>query len=280
MQIRQVKENASTNLQGMPLIPLGGTFYFRNTQITLTDTCNIDCTLQIIFYLFRYTDKGRKFFQEKTDDLGNTVKRIFSLMEQNKVQLARLTWIRIVLRIKGNDLNLRGAERKQGVGGLSPWLRYLLKTLKCSQEDCPSQERDPTVTSAVDEHPTNPEQFMSWFGTGKDSNCSVCHSKAVEIFKFNGDPQALIAYTLDSRWETNKGVKVYAPETKLQKIQIIGGVQYTVVAYTIYTGSHFYAVIWDKNCRYTYDSQDSPLQIVPRKDITSYPVHTVWLLRD
>ena len=85
----------------MPLIPLGGKFYFRKQEIILDNTCNIDCTLQIVFYIFRYTDKGRKFFQEKTDKVGNTMKQFFALMEANKawrisLDLFQSAWDRVL----------------------------------------------------------------------------------------------------------------------------------------------------------------------------------------
>ena len=98
----------------MALIPLGGKFYYENREVYFWDTCNIDCTIQIIFYLYRFTDKGRQFFALKNDDLGQKIKRIFSHMEKKEVQLARLIWVREILGIQEQRRSLEGEERDQG----------------------------------------------------------------------------------------------------------------------------------------------------------------------
>ena len=262
----------------MPLIPLGGPAKVGSNVYILSDTCNMDCTLQIMFYLNEYTSKGQQYFSSKSDPLAANIQEIFLMMRNFKVQAARAFWMQRVLgKPIQKSQSVFGEERDNGIGGLKMWLNYIRKRTVCRDADCPSSVQEPKVTSPVDEFPLNPEQFLAWFREGKEVSCHTCHAGgALAKYYFDPEPPLLLVYICNSRWQT----KVHAHEGDLQRNQIVGGYEYTVQAYTLYTGDHFYAVFWTNDGRYVYDGKTSPLKIKPRTVLSKDDgVHSVWLLR-
>ena len=267
----------------MPLMPLGGPAKVGSNVYILSDTCNIDCTLQIIFYLNEYTTKGKQYFSSKSGPLAANIQEVITMMRNYRMQGARVFWIQRVLgKAIQKSQSMLGEERNNGVGGLKIWLNYIRKQTVCRDTCCPSSVREERVSNPVDEYPLHPEMFLAWFRDGREISCDVCHSGgAIMKYSFDSEPPLLLIYICNSRWQTKQGTTIHAHESDLKRNQVVGGYDHTVQAYSMYTGDHFYVVFWTNDGRFTYDGKLSPLKISSRTVLSKdHAVHSLWLLRN
>ena len=267
----------------MPLLPLGGPVKVGSKVYTLDSTCNIDCTMQILYYLNEYTEIGRQYFLSKSDKFASVLQDIFTMMKNLNLSSARVCWIQQVLGLKiQGSMSMFGAERDQGVAGIKKWLKCLTKKTICREMYCPSASEAPKMLNTIDEFPVNSEMFLSWFKEGKEMSCHICHSAgAIVRYSFVGEPPRVFAYVCNGQWPSQGKTVIKARESDLKRKQIIGGTEYTVQAYTMFTGNHFYAVFLTSEGRFTYDNSKSPLQINSRHTLSETDsVNSVWLLKD
>ncbi|CAG7820364.1 unnamed protein product [Allacma fusca] len=260
-------------LDSMPLIPWGNQYPLDGETLIMINTCAADCTIQILYFLYTYTHIGKTFINKKNDYLATCLLNVFNHMNNWRFDDARLVWVEKILKQPINDLlNLWSGERASGTKAVKDWMQIVTKTTKCSNDFCPNFEEQISIISPLNLFPTTPHLISQWFDEGIEQQCATCLSSQKTRFAL---PNAadVIVYTCNSRW----GNKFHSTEEDLAQEQIINNKVYSVVAYTLYTGSHYYAVLWHQNKRYTYDDRSKPLLLQKRTQVSSDGISSVWL---
>ncbi|CAG7728656.1 unnamed protein product [Allacma fusca] len=93
---------------GSMAVPFGGTFTVVVKMNTTSNTCNTYCTLQIVYFLFTYTNTGKTFFSRQ---LNISWELIDTKLNDQNFDSAKNGWLLAMIgNIPPECVNLYGNE--------------------------------------------------------------------------------------------------------------------------------------------------------------------------
>lgn len=288
----------------VPLVPWGGTT--ADTGISLTNTCNIDTTLQILVALTITFPEVKSWFDEIADGLvkdkiGNGLRRYRKAKgiveavrkaRHRKFNEAKTQWTNDVMQIElwgqpnpGNMVDSEYNAALSHVGELFPVRKHHM----CRSGICESLN-DPCFvpregsrkwrlenSSMKDVLYANPEKTEQAFryAVTYNSNCPCGNGRALQLELIDKNtPFLMYALTADA---TNG-----FDERELPHEQTFHNSKYTVFAYTCVIESensmpHFIAKFIVDKKKVAYDGQKRSPYIEPKAK--GHKVTSVWLVR-
>ena len=266
---------------GMPLIPTGAKFTKDDRTFSIYNTCNVDTTIQILYYLNTYTSAGQSFFQNflQSNQFSGSLRRIFETIDNENFDDARIEWIESVVgqELVCDDVSIYGSESENGTSKFSYWLKCVKRTRKCVSKDCGKQTA--RMTSLTEIKGYSPDDILDKLHKGEllENWCTQCRQACRITYECTYMPDILV-YTCDGMVTEGGKTTNRAMERDLPMLQNIFGTEYEVVAYTLYTRSHFYAVVVADGVRYTVDGQKSAVEHRSKLS-NAHSVSSVWLSR-
>jgi len=184
-------------------------------------------------------------------------------------------------------MNLFGTDFDNFFSQLKPWTE-VIRRRRCLRKECPlyvdqftnqSLSMAYTTVSTIDLDAATMTQILEKLNKErKEFHCSECRGNCMERYSFPNDcsPNLLIL-PISGMMTEKTGSKVIAKEEDLKEITFVKGVEYQLVAYTMYTGSHFYAVILNNGEKVKADGLSVGFK--KHKPDENHSVSSIWLAK-
>lgn len=285
-------EPSSTILQEMELIP--AITEYKGTK--LYNTCSFDCIIQALYYLYNFTDFGRKFMDDlmKENTIAKNLPKIFKYISKTKFADAKVVWIEKMLQktVSGKSMDFWEEEIQQGLKPLKGFFP-VVQRVDCPNRRCRANENPPRLLDSTYFLSSRQTDFAEVLEIGNNKLCKVCRSStARNYYNMKTDHNyGIFAYAhigmqrkyVESR--NKDGEKVFIlekqkpafPESDLKHIMTLFRKKFRVVCYTIYNGQHYKLVIVLPTHKLIYDGLNPEKLHTWRGPDDEFSVSTIWL---
>jgi len=277
-----------TPLGNIPFVKWGGSIRDGQNEITLLNTCSIDAGLQVLAFLFNVNVKARMFIEKNlSENKGKNwyIKRSLDALMERDSSGCKKIWIENVMQLDlKNNMDVYGTEENnflEHIGFFVP----LKKVRACTHSVCRLYNpegsknlsgveivdvlsiRGSTVTAAL--KLLNEKTLMP--------HCRECLEPCTESFSFIGAKPDLLFLCIHGMMRYNEKLQVIAEETSLKSVISVQGTEYTLMAYTMFTGHHFYCVLCSENKKIRGDGLKG--NFVSHKNTKGHSVSSVWYIK-
>lgn len=231
----------------MPVIPTGASYAADGKTYSISNTCNVDTTLQILYFLYTYNPVGRMFLQARLNKcpFSTVVGKVLSCIENYDFGQARFIWITSVI---GQNLDenssIYGSESRNGTSLLAPWTKVIERKRCCLNAGC--RRMTQKLVTCTDIIGFSPANILSKLNKGEvmEQWCNKFKADCNITYSVKAAPDVLV-YTCTGRVTENHTTTNIARERSLALRQKVFGTDYEVAAYTLYTGNHYAVVLAD-----------------------------------
>jgi len=255
------------------LVPSGGTIRLNGVSYVLSNTCNFDSVLQVLYCLLNTHPTAKAYIQKLSQSnvqKAATVLTIYKHLTNGNYDAAKVVTVLNLLDLttdKFNDGNMYGSEERF-LNKIAHFIG-IVQSSSCTNANCPLEKSD-TVYPMKDMILQTPNDAVNIFNSGVTGDCQGCSSKNVNTaYKWtsSGAPPFFVFPITNTRDVSEKEISFS---------QEFMRVSFNLFAYTVHLNDHFQAVIiWGKK-KYLYNGSTEPV-LSPHKQFNQdHRVSTVW----
>jgi len=268
------------SLTSYPRIPAGGYMIFQHQKVTVSQTCNLDCLLQTLLYLYKCDTESANYINQhdalQTNNITNLVK-IFKETGNSSWAQVHYYSIHKILKLSPTaterNLDLYGSEERflSTIAELIP----ISQLLDCPNRKCKLPTKNPLfpMRDVIINNPSNITDILHV--DTKIITCPSCNCKEAER-KYSWTDNGPTPFFI---FPVAHGNAVPATESTLPSTFNVLGENYTLFAYTLNLGDHYIAVVQHNKKYYTYnDMVPDTLQIRNNRN-SSHKSSCVFLIK-
>lgn len=239
--------------QIIPLIPHGGTFTYNGKVFQLTNTCNIDGVLTILYALFRVSAAANSFLQNLIKmgiPVASKLLQIFGMLNNGRFMEAKRIVVTEILKLKPSTQIIDVYESECRLMECLRDIVLLRKTYTCCNDNCPVQ-KSVSFSPFSDYAFHDDVPIKEWFTKNRIlSSCDGGCPGSNPIVELNwGQNGAPPFFGFPIPYDSGHTV---TEEHVPKKLTLIDK-KYHLIAYTIGHGDHFYAVFVVRSGKIIYD---------------------------